>query len=143
MVITIDGVSGLGKSTICQMIASQLSMRHINTGKLYRYITWKVLQRNENEIDDRIFEAVNEMDIFEANSLDDSILRSKDVTAHVNRIANKDYVRKEINSALLRQTIGEDVVLDGRDIGTHVFPDSKFKFYLTATAEERANRRYN
>ncbi len=149
--IAIDGPSGAGKSTIAKLLARELGFSYLDTGAMYRAITYFCLTSScpiEDEalvvssledIDlrvsgDQIF--VNGQDVSEK-------VRSQEVTKHVSLIASYKEVRRFLVKK--QQEIAEhsDIVLDGRDIGTVVLPEASIKFYLTASPEVRANRRFH
>ncbi|WP_407405433.1 (d)CMP kinase [Chryseobacterium sp.] len=156
-VIAIDGFSSTGKSSISKIIAHKLGIVHLDTGALYRGITWFALQncKDENlDIDLQKlyssfplihleFKNVNEELVLYLNDKDISVdIRTNEVSNSVSFIAKQ----KEVRDFLLQfqQNIAEKggVIMDGRDIGTVVFPNADFKFFLTASIEERTKRRY-
>ncbi len=150
MIIAVDGPAGAGKSTIAKIIADKLNINYIDTGAMYRAITYKCLI---NDIDITNEEAVSnlakETDIdFKDNNiyLDGKILtdeiRTLEVSNNVSNIAKIKEVRYLMVD--IQREIGtrSSVILDGRDIGSYVFPNADYKFYLVATPEERGQRRY-
>jgi len=154
MIIAIDGPAGAGKSTIARMIAQKLGFLYIDTGAMYRALTLKVLEgKISPEDSNRIIESAKSSRIDLRNNPDGSLrvfLDNKDVTAQIREpfvtksvslIAKIRGVR-EVMSGLQRK-LGKQgsAVLDGRDIGTVVFPDADKKFYLDANFKERVNRR--
>lgn len=136
MIITIDGKSGLGKSTIAEKLATARHMHHINSGKMYRYITWRALQLDQNLETVSVCRIADEMDILAANNMGNTLLRSPEVTANVNKISKITAVRKRVNSAIVSQTRNGDFVLDGRDM-CYVLPDANIKFVFDAPIEDR------
>lgn len=136
MIITIDGKSGLGKSSVAQKLADQRRMCHISSGKIYRYITSILLQSNEIIDEAQASRVAGEIDIIAVNSMEDSTLRSSDVTINVNKVAKIGSVRQSINRALINQTRRQDFVLDGRDMSS-VFLDADFKFVFHASRKDR------
>lgn len=136
MIITIDGKSGLGKSSVAQKLADQRRMCHISSGRIYRYITSILLQSNEIIDETQASRVASEIDIVAVNNMEDSTLRSSDVTINVNKVAKIGSVRQSINRALIDQARGQDFVLDGRDM-SFVFPDADFKFVFHASREAR------
>ncbi len=153
-VIAIDGPSASGKSSTAAAVAGQLGMTHVDTGALYRALTWLAL---EGELDDaeRIVKAADARSlhltprdqrlIVVAGEDEDDIeeqIRSERVTAGVSAVAALPEVRAWVNRRLRVAARATGwAVLDGRDIGTVVFPDAALKVFLTASAEARARRR--
>jgi len=158
--IAIDGYSSCGKSTIAKSIADRYSMRYIDTGAMYRAITLFCM-RNKiivKKIVDRdcLLKSLNNISInFEFNILTkkaETVLNSENVEDLIRGIEVSDNVSiiaqiREVRVKLitLQQEIGrlKNVVMDGRDIGTKVFPNAKIKFFITALPEIRARRRYD
>ena len=158
--IAIDGYSSCGKSTIAKSIADRYSMRYIDTGAMYRAITLYCM-RNKiivKQIVNRDFllKSLNDISInFEFNILTkkaetvlnsenvEDLIRGIEVSNNVSIIAQIREVREKLIT--LQQEIGrlKNVVMDGRDIGTKVFPNAKIKFFITALPEIRARRRYD
>ncbi|MCK9564226.1 MAG: (d)CMP kinase [Bacteroidales bacterium] len=156
-IITVDGPSGSGKGTICQLLASRLGYHYLDSGALYRLLALAA-KRHKVSLDDVEDLAVlaAHMDIsfrmnsggghpeviLEGEDVTDQI-RSEDVSAGASRVA----VIPEVRSALLERQRAfarpPGLVADGRDMGTVVFPAAHVKIYLTASAEERAHRRHN
>jgi len=156
-VIAIDGYSSTGKSSISKIIADQLGLIHMDTGALYRGVTWYALQHcvNENgEIDlNTLFSSFDRIKLeFKNNDgtlilfLNDSDIskeiRTNIVSDNVSLVAKQ----KEVRDFLLQsqRTLAEKggVIMDGRDIGTVVLPNADYKFFLTASIDERTNRRF-
>ncbi len=150
LVIAIDGPAGAGKSTIAKIIAKDLNINYIDTGAMYRAVTLKCLQSNINiEDESKVIEIAKQTQIdFRDNNiyLDSKIvneeIRSIEVTANVSNVAKIKEVRFLMVD--LQREIGErnSVILDGRDIGSYVFPNANYKFFLVATPNERGQRRY-
>lgn len=152
MIIAIDGPAGSGKSTIAKLLAERLNFTYINTGAMYRAVTLFLIKNNlldklkkdEIKIADILKHINIEMDkdkIF-LNGIDVSIaIRNEDVTKEVSYISAISDVRRFLVE--IQRKIGkkQDSILEGRDIGTNVFPDAEFKFFLNADIEERAKRR--
>lgn len=153
--IAIDGPSGAGKSTVAKMVASELGITYLDTGALYRSLGLKALRRGiKIERGEKMNSVLNETDvqIVYENGVQKVLLDGEDVStdirAHeVSKAASDISAISEVRAKLLdlqRITAAcRAVVLDGRDIGTVVLPDADFKFFLTASAEERARRRFN
>jgi len=153
MKIAIDGPAGAGKSTVAKALAQTLGFVYIDTGAMYRALTWKVLQKGISIQDtSSIYELAASTDIhFETRSgiqriicdgedLTD-VIRSPEVSAQVSAIASPPMVREIMvrKQQIMAETC--NVIMDGRDIGEQVLPDAEFKFYLTAGLQERARRR--
>lgn len=148
--VAIDGPAGAGKSTIAKMVADKFDLMYINTGSMYRAITLKALENNisYNDID----KLNNLMDSLEMHFENDRlILNGKDVndeltlpriSENVSNYAAISEVREKL--VYLQKEIAKkyNVIMDGRDIGTVVLKDAPFKFYLNASPEERALRRF-
>ena len=154
LVIAIDGPSASGKSTVSRQVAKRLNFIHVDSGALYRGLTWYFLSHKVNAADGATVSAAlrqMRMDfMIEDSAINFSIdgvapgaaLRSEAVNNNVSPIAALPAVREGIARQLRRMPSFGDLVMEGRDIGTVVFPDARFKFYLDATPEERARRRY-
>ncbi len=155
-IIAIDGPAGSGKSTIAKLIAEKLHFLHIDTGAMYRAVTWKVLQQGitigtgaESEIVE-IAQKLN-LTMKKENGVNRVFVDEKEITSEIREqsisnqvaiVAAMEGVRKAM--VRLQQEMGRDgdVVLEGRDIGTVVFPEARVKIFLTAQVKERAHRRY-
>lgn len=151
-IIAVDGPSGSGKSTISQTIAKKLNIEYLNTGLMYRAVTKYFLDNNlDEQTDDEILKRILEeisIDFKDNRLLLNGIdvtdkLRNDEVTANVSWVSARSYVREKMVD--LQRKIAENTsfILDGRDIGSVVFPDAKYKFYLTASAITRAKRRFD
>lgn len=151
--IAIDGPAASGKSSVARTLARRLGFGYVNSGALYRAVTWHVLQR---AIDVRDFTAIaNEIqqtqidcDLIEGESririggVDPSPhLRDEDVNAAVSLVSSVPRVREILGQKMREYARGRDIVMEGRDIGSVVFPDTPFKFYMDASPEVRAWRR--
>lgn len=150
MVIAIDGPAGAGKSTIAKIVSNKLDINYIDTGAMYRAITYKAI-RDEIDIDDEkaLIEMAKETQIdFKDNNiyLDNEIVNEEIRTLSVSGNVSKVAQIKEIREIMvkLQRKMGKrySVIMDGRDIGSYVFKDANLKFYLTAGIHERARRRY-
>jgi cytidylate kinase len=154
LIIAIDGPSASGKSTVSQRVAQRLNFIHVDSGALYRGVTWYFLSRQVNAADNAVMAAALKqlrMDFrvrdnavkFSIDGIEpDVALRSEAVNNNVSQIAARPDVRAWIVNELRKMPAFGDLVMEGRDIGTAVFPEATFKFYLDATPEERARRRY-
>lgn len=154
--IAIDGPSGSGKSTSAKAIASKLGVMYLDTGALYRTVGLKAHDNNWEEDDAKVCEYLKSTNIEakydKATNTQIMLLDGHDVTKEIRQHFVSDYGSKfsalpAVRAHLLglQRDIAKQYssVLDGRDIGTYVLPSAKYKFFLTATADERAKRRYN
>ena len=153
LVVAIDGPAGAGKSTIAKLAAEKLGYAYIDTGAMYRSVAWKFLQTGEAFDEAFISKLSQEMVIeFKPESNVNRVfvdgtevtaaIRSAEVTANVSRVAAIGAVREAMVDQQRRMGEVGGVLMDGRDIGTVVFPNAEVKIFLTATVEERAMRRY-
>lgn len=148
--VAIDGPAGAGKSTIAKLVAKEFDLMYINTGAMYRAVA---LKAEENNIGDKDIDALCDLiSTFEMKfENDDLILNGENIQdkitmPEISKIVSKYASIKEVREILVKlqreMSNKFDVIMDGRDIGTVVLKDSKFKFFLTATPEARAERRY-
>ena len=153
IVVAIDGPAGAGKSTIAKMVAEKIGYAYIDTGAMYRSVAWKFLRTGHDLDEEYIGMLSNTMIIMfkpEASVnrvfVDDvevtDAIRSAEVTALVSKVAAIGAVREAMVDQQRRMGESGGVLMDGRDIGTVVFPNAQLKIFLTATVEERAMRRY-
>lgn len=150
MIIAVDGPAGAGKSTISKLIAKKLNINYIDTGAMYRAVTYKCLSEGvdvKNEA--AVIEVAKRTDIdFRDNNiyLDSKVvneeIRTREVSANVSDVAKIKEVRYLMVDVQREIGTRNDVILDGRDIGSYVFPNADYKFFLVATPEERGRRRY-
>ncbi|WP_163537670.1 (d)CMP kinase [Gracilibacillus sp. YIM 98692] len=151
LAIAIDGPAAAGKSTVAKRVAKALAYIYIDTGAMYRSLTYQALQEGLDINDESsIIELLHSITI----SLDQNQqvyvnkkniteeIRSTDVTNHVSKIASISSVRKELVHRQQVLAANRGVVMDGRDIGTSVLPDAEIKVFLIASVEERAMRRH-
>ncbi|MCQ6266048.1 (d)CMP kinase [Fictibacillus sp. WQ 8-8] len=153
--IAIDGPAGAGKSTVAKLVADKLSYIYIDTGAMYRALTYKALSSKSDLHDGSMLQSLLketniELEITgdgQAVILDGSDvskeIRSSDVTNNVSFVATPQEVREEMVRRQQELASEGGVVMDGRDIGTHVMPDAELKVFLIASVEERAKRRYD
>ena len=151
MIIAIDGPSASGKSTTAKGVAEKLGITHLNTGAMYRAVTLGLKEAGIQPDDEKsVCQFLAGMDIrfdesnhIYLNGIDVSMeIRSGNISSQVSAVSAIPMVREKMVMAQ-RQIAGEkDCVLEGRDIGTVVFPDAEFKFFITANIKTRANRRY-
>lgn len=149
-VIAIDGPAGAGKSTIAKALAARLGLEYLDTGAMYRAVTFAAMRRGLDLRDDAAVAALArevQLEVSEAGVTVDGVdatdaIRSTEVTAAVSIVAANSGVRAELRA---RQRAWAEVrgggVIEGRDIGSVVFPDSELKLYLTASPRVRAERR--
>ncbi|MDD7391864.1 MAG: (d)CMP kinase [Fusobacterium gastrosuis] len=150
IIVAIDGPAGSGKSTIAKIIADRYSFTYIDTGAMYRMITLYCLDNNIDFEDELAIK--NVLDNISLDMQGDKFfLNNKEVTKeiretrvneNVSKIASIRIVRENLVNLQRKISQGKNVILDGRDIGTVVFPDAQIKIYLIASPEERANRRH-
>jgi cytidylate kinase len=153
MKIAIDGPAGAGKSTVARKLAEKLGVVYIDTGAMYRALTWKALQKKvDPENAEALYELANSIRIhFEYHSGRQKVIcdgedltaaiRLPEVSAMVSTVASHPAIRKIMVEQQQEMARNISVVMDGRDIGECVLPDAEYKFFLTASIEERANRR--
>ena len=154
MIVAIDGPAASGKSTTAKMVAKELEMTYLDTGAMYRAVTLALLRSNIDLNDsDSVCQVVDELEldiydegsktIVKLNGEDVSeVIRSMPVTESVSAVSAMKYVRKTM--VKIQRNIGEktNCVVEGRDIGTVVFPDAEFKIFMVADVNMRAERRF-
>jgi cytidylate kinase len=155
MIITIDGPSGVGKSTVSKSVARKLGFTYLDTGAMYRAVALLIKQDRVDINDDKSLESLlNNTEIgFRKDENGDLVvlLNKEDVTdrirtPEISRLSSDVATRRAVRIKLVRlqREIGKNgnIVAEGRDMGTYVFPDAPFKFYLDASLDERARRRW-
>jgi cytidylate kinase len=148
-VVTIDGPAASGKSTIARKLSEVLDFVYINSGNYYRAITYSLVKNNINLDDtDLISRHLNTLTIEQKDDLlfldgkdISETIRNSEVTSMVSPVAKIAAVRECVNSKLRRVACRQNSIVEGRDIGTVVFPDAFLKIFLEASIEERARRR--
>lgn len=149
--IAIDGPSGAGKSSIAKILAKKLTYTHLDTGSMYRAVAYKAMMNHlDIENEDVIVDMLKDTDIRLTNDgkiyLDDTdvsdMIRTNEISLLASNVSKHAKVRKDLVSRQQKMALNKGVIMDGRDIGTVVLKNSKFKFFLTASPEERARRRY-
>ena len=150
MVITIDGLSGNGKTTLADMIAKQLGYKRVSAGDFFRCITYEIMSKGldiENNRDKTI-EYLNQIEITYddnnnviLNGLNVSdVIRSQEVSVNSSKVANNKDIQNIVTLLQRHYLDNNNVVLDGRDVGTRVAPDADYKFYIYADRETRIKR---
>ena len=155
MNIAIDGPAGAGKSTIAKLAAKKLGYIYVDTGAMYRAIALYVLDNNvdynDNDVLCKALDRIN-IEIIYDNGLQKVILNGDDVSDKIRQekvgnmassVATKKTVREKLLELQRNIASSNDVIMDGRDIGTFVLPNAECKIYLTASVEVRAKRRYD
>lgn len=152
--IAIDGPAAAGKSSVATLVAEKLSYIYVDTGAMYRALTLKALKQNislENEMNLAKLLSTTKIELKQSvdgqkvyvDEQDVTLnIRTHKVTNNVSYVAKHASVRKEMVKRQQKLTEKRGVVMDGRDIGTHVIPDAEIKIFLHATVDERAKRRY-
>lgn len=148
--VAIDGPAGSGKSTISKLIAEKIKYTHIDTGAMYRAVTWYAIYHRLplEKIETYDFLETVNISYHEDKILVDNIdvsdeIRTEVVTSNVSLVSSFKIVRDKMVDLQRKAAIGKKVVMDGRDIGTTVLPNANIKIFLTANVEERAKRRYS
>lgn len=152
-IVAIDGPAGAGKGTITKLVGEKKNLIYIDTGALYRCVTLYMIRKNIslNEID-KIKTCLNEINIeLKKENREDlvflngedvtKLIREKEVNELVSQVSHIVEVRENITNLSRKIAEGKNVIMEGRDIGTNVFPNAEVKIYLDATPEERAIRR--
>ena len=156
IIVAVDGPAGSGKSSVSRTVARELGLKYIDSGALYRSITWYALSKYDDisSMDEEAFlSALDDVTLtqtFLNDGTSRSFLNSSDITdlireeriaKNIGRISDRVAVRNRVNALLHKWAETESVIMDGRDIGSVVFPDADLKFYLDASVEVRAWRR--
>jgi len=153
--VAIDGPAGAGKSTVAKILARRLGVLYIDTGAMYRAVALAVIQKGIDTMDsERVSEVAKDIDIsirlgengqeiFLEGKNVNSLIRTPEVSIGSSNVAVFPEVRKKMVEIQRKIARENDVVMDGRDICTHVLPKADLKIYLTASVESRAQRRYD
>lgn len=152
--IAIDGPSGAGKSTMAKLLAKRLGIMYLDTGAMYRALALKAIRMNIDTLDrEKILNILPELNIeikyengtqkifLDGEDVSDKI-RTDEVSMGASNVSAVPEVRKKLVELQQKIASNQSVVMDGRDIGTHVLPDAQVKIFLTASVKERAKRRY-
>ncbi len=157
--IAIDGYSSTGKSTLARQLAKALGFIYVDTGAMYRAVTLFALQNNfvhkgkvnqgalvkllpKIHLDFRLNKETGNSDMYLNGENVEKPIRSLEVSSYVSKVAAIEEVRYKLVEMQRKMGKAKGIVMDGRDIGTVVFPDAELKIFMTATPEIRANRRY-
>jgi cytidylate kinase len=152
-VIAIDGPSGAGKSSVSRIVGERLGYLHVDSGALYRIMTWQCLANGvDTDSPEAIGAFADKVEIecrpesghiayYVGGEAPGDRIRTPEINAHASKVAREKPVRDRITALLQGMTQYGNLVVEGRDITTAVFPDSPARFYLTASAEARARRR--
>lgn len=152
--IAIDGPAAAGKSTVAKIVAKKLSYLYIDTGAMYRALTWKAIHENvpveDEEALDRLLQKT-QIELKQEGEIQKVYVDGADVTEkirmpeiskNVSAVAKHKQIREEMVKRQKNLAASGGVVMDGRDIGTHVLPDAEVKIFLKASVKERAKRRH-
>jgi CMP/dCMP kinase len=152
--IAIDGPAAAGKSTVAKLVAENLSYIYIDTGAMYRALTYKCLLQGVTLADEHAVETLlpsTEINLIPSENGQQVLLdgvnvteeiRTSNVTSNFSQVATLSSVRKEMVKRQKELAEEGGIVMDGRDIGTHVLPNAEVKIFMLASVEERARRRY-
>lgn len=153
-IIAIDGTAGCGKSTISRALANKIGFTYIKTGEMFRSITYKLIKEKVSlQDEEKLKQILNNLDLKFKYTKDRqiSILDGEDITEELNsliidgivsQVSSIDLVRKKVLEFEREAAKEYNIVMEGRDIGTVVFPEADVKIFLTSTIEERTKRRY-
>lgn len=149
LIIAIDGPSGAGKGTVARAVAARLGYRHIDTGAMYRAVAWKARQDGIDLGDEAAIAAIGERATFDLEqervTIDghdvSTAIRTPEIDSAATTVARHPAVRRALVARQRTYGAGGGIVMEGRDIGTVVFPNADVKIYLDASPEERARRR--
>ena len=150
MIIAIDGPAGAGKSTIAKKLSKQMGYMYLDTGAIYRTITLDLCNRNIDIENKELLEySLADIDmkytmdhIYLNGKIVDDEIRTESISQKTSQYSSKSEIRVFAVDMQRNISLNEDIVLEGRDIGTVVFPNADYKFYLTASEEVRGKRRY-
>lgn len=154
LIITIDGPSGVGKGTVAKSVAKKLSLTYLDTGAMYRAVALKVRRNpidldNESELQSLLKNTTIGIENTKDNALQITLnneditdqIRSPEISRIASDVATKGLVRSKLVDLQRQIGLNGNIVVEGRDMGTYVFPEATYKFYLDATLKQRAIRR--
>ena len=149
--VTVDGPSGSGKSTVCKLISNILNIEYLDTGSMYRSLAYFCLKKNINlEDEEEVMHVLNNLDItFESSKIkvNGEFLRDKirtnDVSMAASKVSRYYSVRERLVEIQRQIASNKAIIIDGRDAGTNILKNADYKFYLDASPEVRAKRRFN
>jgi len=144
-IIAVDGPAGAGKSTVSKICAARLGYTYIDTGAMYRAVALKVLQSGKDAVDvasDIQIELDESARVFVDGRDVTNQIRTPEVSRAASDVAKIGFVRKRLTELQRQMAARGSVIMDGRDIGTQVLPNADLKIFLTASADERARRRF-
>ena len=149
--VTVDGPSGSGKSTVCKLISNILNIEYLDTGSMYRSLAYLCLKENINlEDEEEVMHVLNNLEItFESSKIkvDGEFLRDKirtnDVSMTASKVSTYYSVRERLVEIQRQIASNKAIIIDGRDAGTNILKNADYKFYLDASPEVRAKRRFN
>lgn len=147
--IAIDGPAGAGKSTIAKLLSERLGITYMDTGAMYRALTWKLLNKSVDLNDEKLVANIAKDTVMQINQEDIVLdgqtlkneIREDIVNQNVSEVARIAEVREILVDLQRKMSQDISIVMDGRDIGTHVLPNADYKIFLTASIDERAKRR--
>ncbi len=149
MIIAIDGPAGSGKSTVAKTLSKKLNFTYLSSGKIYRAIAYHLLVNNidtdyEKNVEEQL---VNIKIIYNTELCLNGIavedkLSTEEISNQTSKISKYEFIRNFVNKIINNISSNKNIIMDGRDIGTEVFPNADYKFYLTASAKIRADRRH-
>lgn len=154
LIVAIDGPAGSGKSTVAKIISEKFNIPYLDTGAMYRGLAYSLSQKNidvndeeavKKEIEnlEMTLKFINGVQQVYVNGFDTTpYIRNHEISRMASDVSKHKFVRIKLVEIQRDFARNNSVVLDGRDIGTYVLPDAKYKFYLTASQEVRAKRRY-
>jgi len=152
LAVAIDGPAGAGKSTVAQIVARRLGYTYIDTGAMYRAVTWQVMRQGIDLNDEKLvvqtaknmhitLSFTNRVNVFADGTDVTDAIREREVSNQVSAVAKLSAVRELLCKVQQEMGASGAVVMDGRDIGTHVLPHAEVKIFMVASLAERAKRR--
>ncbi|MBR1859526.1 MAG: (d)CMP kinase [Selenomonadaceae bacterium] len=153
-IVAVDGPAGAGKSTVSKIVAQKLGYTYIDTGAMYRAVAYKVLRQGKPVTEQLITDIARDIDIdlqyvdgvtkvFVDGEEITGEIRTPEVSSIASKVATIGFVREKLTELQRKMATRGGVIMDGRDIATHVLPNADVKIFLTASIEERARRRYD